>query len=172
MLLRTGRYRIGVKTASDRGASRIDWTPAPASVAALAALPRPAIGRLGRRVDEECRVYRLTARLCAAKIELDGDVHLVISDPDASTLTMIAEIPLPDLLPGRCGQRAEIIGARWTFERAYPAIHDARLVPIHGTAIIEGVLFYDELHGQAGACASGAEIHPVTRFELLPEVQP
>ena len=38
------------------------------------------------------------------------------------------------------------------------------LLAAAGTATIDGVGFFDRLHGQAGVAPNGIELHPVLRF--------
>ena len=47
-----------------------------------------------------------------------------------------------------------------------PNVSSSRYTPEDFTATIEGVLFFDVLHGQRGA-PNGVELHPVTYFSTI-----
>jgi hypothetical protein len=53
--------------------------------------------------------------------------------------------------------------ARRSFERACGSTAGS-FRSLHGTATIDGVGFFDAIHGQRGIAPNGIELHPVTRF--------
>src|SRR5438093_627979 len=79
--------RWAVKTLADRRAGLVNLKPRTTTIRALRRLRRPA-EPTSRSRGVETRTYRVRARLVAAKLEDDSDVHLVIADP-ATGGTMI-----------------------------------------------------------------------------------
>jgi hypothetical protein len=121
------------------------------------------------RSEQEKQVYRLPGvRLVKMKHEGDGDIHLVIRDP-GTTNGMIVEFPDTACLDKtRPDAREMIIAARKSLRR-----HCGPWGPIgagfkrlRGKATIDGVAFFDRLHGQSGVGnpPKGIELHPVLAF--------
>src|SRR2546425_742720 len=84
-----GVERWAVKTLADRRARLVDFKPRTTTLRALRRLRRPT-EPTGRIRGVETTTYRVRARVLAAKIEEDSDIHLVIADP-ATGGTMIGE---------------------------------------------------------------------------------
>jgi hypothetical protein len=155
-----GVERWAVKTLSDPAAPQVDLVPRADSVSALRRLPAPP--NLGARLPgAEMHSWRIHVRLLWSKLEDDSDIHLVVADP-ATGGTMIVELASPSCAVGSPAI-ARITTARAEFVRACgtPARSFTRL---SGTATIEGVGFFDFLHGQRGVAPNGIELHPVLRF--------
>jgi hypothetical protein len=98
-----------------------------------------------------------------AKIQGDGDIHLVIADLRFPAKTMIVEFP--DLactsgskFKGRMAQAHEAILAQCGF------LPHAGFRMLTGTATVTGVGFFDSVHGQPGVAPNGIELHPVLGF--------
>jgi hypothetical protein len=86
-----GVQRWAVKTLTDAAARTVNLTPRLTTIEALGRLSAPA--HLGLRIRRTERTnFRVRVRLASAKIEADGDVHLVIASL-TSGRTMIAEFP-------------------------------------------------------------------------------
>jgi hypothetical protein len=135
----------------------------------------------------ELTVYSVTAALVGSKLETDNDVHLVIADPADPTATMIAEFPKrecartkePNLLNRMDAARTAVLatvpplvqrmamGAPIPPEAIDPQTGKRRLTPMHGSAQITGVGFFDRLHGQDGVAPNAIELHPVLDFKML-----
>jgi hypothetical protein len=159
-----GVERWAVKTLSDPRASKVDLDPRPTSVGALRSLRAPDVGRSSPRFGgAELQSWRVHGDLLAAKLEEDSDVHLVISTPGGVTETMIVEFPAPHCLKG-ARAAARIAAARHDFFAACGKPSSSRFTPIAGLARIEGVGFFDLIHGQRGVAGNGIELHPVTGF--------
>jgi hypothetical protein len=161
-----GVERWPVKVLIDDDTARVDLTPRPTTLSALAALPAPRPARpQRRRLPHELRTFRIRGIILGGDdTENDGDIHLILSDPAARGVTMIAEIPDPE-----CA-----IGSRHTAAYAEARRVVSRLAP--GTEVeIEGVAFWDRLHGQTGVAPNAIELHPVlkvTPVDLLPGGNP
>jgi hypothetical protein len=85
--------RWPVKTLADRSGRRLRLGHVQATtVEALRRLKRHQGGQSSRGGKAERTVYRVTARLVAAKVEDDSDIHLVIADPRTGG-TLISELP-------------------------------------------------------------------------------
>ena len=155
-----GQWRWGVKTLQDAAAAQVNMTSIPTTVEALRALAVP--GPLGPNVSrfaEEMKTYSLRARLLKAKQEADSDFHLVLAG--SSGKTMVAEIPSPSCI-GTVGGAA-MRQTRAGFLRRFGQPSSTHFVPYAGSPAVTmtGVLFFDEVHGQAGVAPNGMELHPV-----------
>lgn len=142
-----------------------------------------------RYATAETTVWRLKAKVTLAKLEQDGDYHLVLQG--ASGKTMIGEIPNPD--PAYVKNpvwRADIKVARDAVDKklgrsltamdfnpaamapptterfasgpiADPMAQMAAMTTVDASATITGVGFFDSSHGQAGVALSAIELHPI-----------
>ena len=150
------RWRVKILADGDR--ERVSWTPETTSVAALRQVPGPrqALPPASRIAPYELRLYRVHAILRQILPESDGDWHIVLADPDRPRETLVAEIPDSACALGS-GHEAEYAAAR----RAL------RGVPRYGLVELDGVGFFDFLHGQRGMAPNGFELHPVVAIRLL-----
>jgi len=139
-----------------------------------------------RAVPTETTVWRLKATVTEAKLEQDGDYHLVLKG--ASGKTMIGEIPNPDpAFVTNAVWRADIKVARDAmdkklggpltakdfnpaemgpptterFAKARMADETAAMTQVNASATITGVGFFDSSHGQTGVAPSAIELHPI-----------
>ena len=152
-----GFERWPVKVLTDKDRALVDFKPADTTVTALNNLKRHNTHPYDRRAkDEELRVYRVRARLVEMHDEADSDLHLVIAEPDQPDVTMIAEIPAPFCALGS-GHESDYETAR----------ADARGTALGSLIEIEGVGFFDTIHGQTGVARNGFELHPVLRIRAL-----
>jgi hypothetical protein len=114
----------------------------------------------------ERTVYRVRARLVRTKIEADSDVHLVIADP-VNGRTMIVEFPASYCIATRARDVSAMRAARAAFFRACGEPGSSRFTTLAGTAVVDGVGFFDSNHGQSGVALNAIELHPVLRFRAL-----
>lgn len=161
-----GVARWDVKTLSDPLASQVKYTPRNTSIRTLRRKrPTVKISLLTPRLKGtiEMRVWRLkNVRLIDARRADDRDIHLVIKD-DAGR-SMIVEFANPDCAGAvASGKRAAMKKARAALIAACGSIPTS-FVDLQGRATIEGVGFFDEVHGQRGVAPNGVELHPVLRF--------
>jgi hypothetical protein len=165
------KERWDVKTLSDPDVGKVRISKAVNTTVARLRLTRPSvkIGTHTPRLTTERTVYRLTAQLVEAKIESDGDVHLVITIPGqpSSTRQMIAEFPKADCPPESGSPDVGLIDkARSDFEQLCGIQHGS-WKHLHGIATITGVGFFDVTHGgsgQRGHAPYNRELHPVIGF--------
>jgi hypothetical protein len=99
-------------------------------------------------------VYRVVATVTAAINEDDGDVHLVLTGDDGSTL--IAEAPEPACTP-RARDRAAIAKARLVSQD----------IPVGTKVVAAGVGFFDFAHHQTGHARNYFELHPLISLRRL-----
>jgi len=157
-----GIERWAVKTLTDPGASRIVLTPKPGTVADLGTIAPPK-DPTDRLAPTETTVFRLTdVRMTAFKQEADSDIHLALAD-DAGN-TMIAEFPSASCdTTAAPSVRAMMTKARADFIAACGQ-PTGKYRTVSGTATLEGVGFFDRIHGQRGVAPNGAELHPALAF--------
>ena len=102
-----------MKTLSDEDRNRVNLKPVPSTVAALDALPRPALLPDYRRAAPvELTTYTVRAVLLEIRDEADHDLHLVVADPSDRQKTMIAEIVDPGCSGAPCLRSLLICGGR------------------------------------------------------------
>ena len=172
LTLKPGVERWSVKTGTDAEAVNVATEAVAGTIAELVALPAPADPDTipDRLAPTEETLYSLTATLTAYKLEADGDYHIVIAD--ASGATMIAEIPDPDFCTGSAWLD-QIRAARASFDAKFPqevaglkmfmalAAGVPMITKVSVSVQLEGVGFFDRLHGQTGVAPNGIELHPV-----------
>jgi len=157
-----GGQRWPVKTFRDRDRSRVRLAPVDTTVASLARLSRPpdaAFRSRSRIAGAELTVYRVRAGLRRVTYELDGDVHMVLSDLEDPSRSIIAEIPHPLFSIGSG------FGSVFRAERAEIRNHRrARGEEVEVT----GIGFFDyRTHERAGGPANGFELHPVIGLKFV-----
>ncbi len=175
--LKPGVERWSVKTGTDPEAANVATASTVGTIAELVALPAPADPDTipDRLLPTEEILYSVAATLTAYKLEADGDYHLVIADADGAT--MIAEIPDPDFCTGSIWLE-QIRAVRQAFDAKFPrevAGLKMLMTLVAGVPMItkvsvpvqlEGVGFFDRLHGQTGVAPNGIELHPVLSIDF------
>lgn len=165
--LACGTERWKVKTLSDRDITKVSTRPANATIQQLIALKSPTRKELDAKPDgrfpEELKVYRVSAEIRYFKLEADGDVHIVLSDPDNPSVTMIAEVPEANCGPRKyaktwSGIREALISATGT-KRGGNLKHPIKVV-------VTGVGFFDFIHGQTGVAPNGFELHSLLSLQV------
>jgi hypothetical protein len=155
-----------VKTLSDVDRGEVDLGPVTATVAELAALPRPPFIPNDRRARPvETTVYRVEAYLVGWSPQADGDIHLNLADLTPPHAMLIAEIPNP-VCAGACNSGLS------DYFRAARAELDAILSAANPNdepivVSVTGVGFFDRNHGQTGAAPNYIELHPVLHLVRL-----
>ena len=161
-----GTERWLVKTLADPDRSQVDLHPHPSSVAELAGLDRPVeLPEEGRAEGAERTTFVVEAYLAGWSPENDGDIHMILADPDHQTVTLIAEIPDPEC-SGACssGYAAAYAEARSVLQ-AILALPNPEDKPLR--VEVTGVGFFDRNHGQTGAAPNFIELHPVLKLRFL-----
>jgi hypothetical protein len=171
--LACGVQRWAVKTMTDPAAKRVNLRTRRSTIDTLIRQRAPARLTQLRGGGIERTTFQVKARLVSAKIESDGDVHLVIASPTTGR-TMIAEFPSAGCTIHSVAAR-RIHLARSTFDRACGTQSRSGFTNLTGTATVTGVGFFDFKHGQRGVAPNGIELHPVLTFSAVgcaPKVAP
>ena len=160
-----GVERWPVKTLTDSRARLANLRPRPTTVRSLRRLRPPAsVSNAPRLHGVEMTTYRVRAALVGTKHEDDEDFHLVVADPRNLEETMIVEFPNATCTSGSSRTaRLKMQRARSALIRACGGPSDT-FTPVTGRATIDGVGFFDVLHGQTGVALNGIELHPVLAF--------
>ena len=152
-----GVERWRVKILADESRERISWSPETTSIASLHQIPAPR-GQLptARRIaPHELTLYRVHAIVRQILSESDGDWHVVLADPDRGE-TLVAEIPDSACALGS-GHEADYAATRRVL----------RSIPRGALVELDGIGFFDYLHGQRGMAPNGFELHPVVAIRPL-----
>jgi hypothetical protein len=140
-----GFERWPVKTLTDPGARKVNFTVHSATVRYLGSL-RVSAGGQDSRSPLESRVFGVQARLLGVKREADSDYHLMLSEGGA---TMIAEMPFAGCTAA-AQHRYAMTTARAELERAVGGpVGESWIHPYLRVRVV-GVLFFDFPHGQSG----------------------
>lgn len=173
-----GEHRWNVKTLSDSRAGRVNFdTPKRHSIHYLITREDPHVRADTRRDEDgshvEITVYHLVGvRLVDARIEDDGDIHLVIHSKYSSQ-QMIVEFPNVACKGARVSKhKTEMEQARTDFATQCGldawATRKTRASPkrLRGSASLLGVGFFDLKHStpQSGVAPNNIELHPVLQF--------
>jgi hypothetical protein len=151
---------------TDSTAGQVNMRSRRTTIAALRTLAPPAYLPPARRLRPvETTRWQIRARLLWFKIESDSDVHLVVADP-VSGGTMIVEFPAATCVGARAPAKARQLmkNARAALIRACGSPNTERFTSLSGTAVINGVGFFDFKHGQRGVAPNAIELHPVLGF--------
>lgn len=153
----TGEDRWLVKTLLDRDAHRVDFVPRRSTIAALRQLRRPQRRAPDARNSvHERRVYCVEALIVEVRPQDDGDLHVLLRDPDDKS-EMIVEVP-----DSRC---QNVCRSPWVdvFSTARKQLEDRLRTWNTDTlrVVVTGVGFFDRNHGQLGAAPNWFELHPV-----------
>jgi hypothetical protein len=157
-----GVERWSVKTGTDPDAPSVNvLSPFKTTIFNLGALAAPADPPgppLNSRVSPtEDTVYVINATMTLFKKETDVDYHIVLQD--ATTHTMIAEIPSPACVGTSSPFAAAVSAARVKFDGRFSATTSFQSVTV--PVQITGVGFFDFIRGQTGVAPNGVELHPV-----------
>jgi hypothetical protein len=146
-----GADRWSVKLGADPDAQNISSVIVDTSIKALGRIPIPEIPypANARIAPQELTRYRLTGVILQKRKEGDGDLHVVLQDPNDSS-RMIVELPRDDCATAS-RFRKDILAARIVLQ-------SARV----GTRIqVVGIGFFDFIHEAFGAAPNSFELHPV-----------
>lgn len=166
--LACGIERWPVKTLADAQAAQVMASqPTDTTISALTDVAPPdratLMHAISTRFPQELKKYRVSAVLVGYKRETDSDFHIVLADPDNPKVTMVAEIPSPDCVPPAYNNQFAREQAMFASDFGKPTTKYKKLAkPIY--VRVEGIFFFDFIHGQTGVAKNGAELHPVTKI--------
>jgi hypothetical protein len=149
-----GVERWAVKTLSDADATRVNFSDVlRTTISSLNEFPVHCSGLPENRTfSEEFRVYEATGVVELTRNEDDSDIHIVLSDPNNPTQTIVVEVVHP-----ACAVTSPYVSTLSQARTQYE-----NLSPLRGkTVTVRGVGFYDFAHGQTGRSKSCIELHPV-----------
>jgi hypothetical protein len=127
----------------------------------LVSMAAPPVTRDSPRFPVEQQLVVLeNVHVIAAKREADSDLHVLLTTATGAELNV--EAPQAEC-DSASPYAALLARARAAMDQAMPNVSSSHYTPLDLTATIEGVLFFDVLHGQRGA-PNGVELHPVTYF--------
>jgi hypothetical protein len=156
-----GDWRWPVKTLSDHRRTQVHFSPKRATIRGFRRRTPPA--NLGpttpRHTKLEFHTWTLHAKPRRARIEGDGDIHLIIFAPKHPRWTMIVEFPQRRCVSSPF-KRKRLAGARRRFINNCGPMSGA-WAHLKGSLDITGVGFWDSVHGQHGVAPNGIELHPV-----------
>jgi hypothetical protein len=157
-----GVWRWDVKTLSDSDRKDVDFHERRIKIDQLRNLDAPTSLSTDtpRLSGIEKQVYEIRAQVITATIEDDRDIHLVIASRTAKKHTMIVEFPDPNCVDSPF-KRDRMGHARQSLLSNCGSISSSSFTDLKGKVVIEGVGFWDEIHGQTGVAPNGIELHPV-----------
>jgi hypothetical protein len=170
--LTCGNERWDVKTLTDKDAAKVDLVNMTESVNFPTLLemkvPYTKWSNSLPRAKLERMTWSITADVIAFKVEDDRDIHIVLADHRNHKLTMVAEIPDPACMKNS-PVKAQVTAVRANFQKIFGPLpktvgklHTLKeAIPV----VIQGVVFFDKLHGQTGVAPNGVELHPVLGIE-------
>ena len=168
-----GVQRWHIKTLDDGDEHLINWNPLSATVSQLAAIPVPSgyqqYNDTTRYAPTETQVYTVRAVMVGWKTESDNDFHIVISDPNNPSSTMIVEPP-DSACSMACdsgfGPVFDAVRTKLTSCFGQPT---GSFVNFSKTIVADftGVPLFDALHGQTGVAPNGIELHPLLSVNFV-----
>lgn len=165
-----GVERWAVKTLADSEASKITSTVTDSTIEKLRNEPAPTDLKAQpdhRHSPVELTRYRIHALLLGFKRENDRDYHLVLASPQDKSITMVAEIPSGTCTPASISKQEAMLQT-WLVKKFGHPKAPVRMLKLHPPrrVVVEGIGFFDFLHGQTGVAPNGIEIHPITKIDL------
>lgn len=162
-----GEERWQVKTLMDQDASKINFAPQTTTVGWLVSQPAPgSLPQDSRIAPIEMQTYSVHANLVGFKLERDHDIHIVISDLENPSETMIVEIPSKDCASACASPRLpDFEAARAIFDGRFGEPHE-QFRRMSASVDVTGVGFFDYLHRQTGVAVNGIELHPVLSIQF------
>jgi hypothetical protein len=152
-------------TFSDVDRKKVDTTPMDASIQGISQLSAPAKIGLRRSTPFQLHTWHLSVIVDRYRIGTDGEIALVLySIPTAQYMN--AYLPNPACLSPKSRERAQMIAARKMLTS-----HCAQVTPnwqlLGIWAMISGVGFWNPLNTTRGALPNGAELRPITGFQIV-----
>lgn len=168
-----GVERWPIKTLADKEIGEINWIEVDTTVEELRDWKAPtdlhAVPDHRHRPVEFTR-FKVHAVLLGYKREADQDFHLVIASPKDHKITMIAEIPSGSCVPVGFAIHEQALQS-WVIRNFGTATAKFKRLKKPVPVVVEGIGFFDFLHGQTGVAPNGIELHPVTDITMDPPKQ-
>jgi hypothetical protein len=155
-----GDWRWRVKTLSDHHNREVRFSPIRTTVLRFRRRTPPSdLGPTTPRITNvEFHTWTLRARPRRARIEGDGDIHLLIAAPAHPRRTMIVEFPKRSCVASPFKRKAIARARRRLVHNCGPM--SGAWAHLKGSVRLTGVGFWDSIHGQPGVAPNGIELHP------------
>jgi hypothetical protein len=159
-----GEWRWPVKTLSDHRKRKVHFSPMRSTVTRFRRRTPPSdlSPTKPRTSYVEFHTWTLRARPRRARIEGDGDIHLIIYAPKHPHRTMIVEFPKRSCVASPFKRKAIARGRRSFIDDC--GSMSGAWAHLTGQVDVTGVGFWDSLHDQHGVAPNGIELHPVLGF--------
>lgn len=156
-----GVERAAVKHLAD--GFTLPSSPTIMTVDQLVGMAAPPVTPDSPRLPQEHTLVELqNVHIVAAKQEADSDLHVIIATSTGAEMNVEAPMAVCD---SSSPYAAQLAAARAAMDKAFGTVSSLNYTPENVTATVEGILFFDVLHGQRGA-PNGVELHPVTLFQV------
>jgi hypothetical protein len=156
-------WRLMTLSDADRG--RVSLDRASISIADLAALEPPRTVGLRRTTDFVRHDWRLHVVVDRYRIASNGEIVLILFSIPSGTY-MNAYLPNPRCLTAHTRDRTGIIAARREFTQHCPQATPSWQL-LGASVDISGVGFWNPIRTTRGALRNGAELRPLTNFEIV-----
>jgi hypothetical protein len=166
-----GTERWDVKTLTDKDTVNINFgKKVKTTVAKQARLKKPVhpIGEDLSRLASETTYYSLDCWLIEYKKEDDKDIHIVLKDLSCDS-TIVAEIPshlCEEIVHTSHYLKIKKLN-EWFEAKIGKPTSKFKIPPTPLKVHIEGIGYFDKIHGQRGMAANGREIHPVLVMKVI-----
>lgn len=163
--------RWAVMTGTDADIKKVKAVATPTTIAALRAMPRPALiapgtvdpaFRMHRAAPVETTLWRITVTLIGAQANDDGDFHLVMRDAQGHTLT--GELPDPARMEHPSRFAPQMRAARNALARRLHVDEMLRAASIPVT--VQGLGYFGRVGGGPGGAANGIQLHPIVGVQF------
>jgi hypothetical protein len=152
-------------TLSDTGRTSVHWTPSATSISEIAKLAAPGRVLASRGTMFQKQAWQISAVIERYRIASNGELVFQLFDIP-SGIYMNAYMPNPQCLPKTARGRAAMIAARNAFLQACPA-PTTQWQMLGVRAKLTGVGFWNPVKTTLGALPNGAELRPLTGYELV-----
>ncbi len=154
-------------TLSDAQRWRVSQLPRQTTIPAIAAFAAPKRIIVSRKSTAfEQQIWAMKVVIERYRLQSNGEIALQLYDIP-SGMYMNAYMPNPNCLsPTQTIGRAKILTARSAFTKACPAPTPAWQL-LGATVQLAGVGFWNPAKTTPGALRNGAELRPITRFNLI-----
>lgn len=156
-----GKERWSIKTLNDSLSNEIDTNFIKISIDSLYNFGKPNdLKNSTKRLDIEKKSFLIRAKIIEYIKQDDYDYHLIVSDINDQTKTIIVEIIMP-----KYGNKKYYAKLKKVRDELSNRIRNRTL---KGKIFdIGGVAFFDFLHNQKGKAPNGLELHPVLIFKIV-----
>jgi len=164
--LACGKERWPIKVGEDKDVARVNTTAQKTNIAKLVQIGapiNPGVRKDTRYKPTEFQTFEINGQLTLIKREADQDYHIVVKDNRGRT--MIVESPDPGCA-GKSRFLKEITEVRAAIDKFFGGPITGKQTPKNVYVTVQGVAFFDLIHGQTGVAPNGIELHPILHIDL------